>query len=237
MRLSAASLNGRSATEQEIEMHANTNRLAIAALCAALAGCASTDPIAYSGIESSSQLARNQEDGSGHMPYSYSTPVDWRSYSRVIVDPVVIYRGADHQFGDMSNEDKAELASYMQAQFAEKLRTRFEIADDPAPHTLRVRLTLTGASTSTPVLSTLSRFDIAGGLYNSVQAVRGGEGTFTGSVIYAVEIYDARTNRLLSAFVTKQFPGSLNIMASFGSLSAAETGIEKGADALVAQLQ
>src|SRR5882762_7501931 len=99
---------------------------------------------------------------------------------------------------------------------------------DSAPTTLRLRLTLTGASTNTPVLGPLSRFDIAGGLYNSVQAVRGGEGTFTGSVIYAVEIYDAPTNRLLSAYVTKQYPGSLNIMASFGSLSAAETGIDKG---------
>jgi len=59
---------------------------------------------------------------------------------------------------------------------------------------------------------------------------------FTGSVIYAVEIYDAPTNRLLAAFVTKQYPGSLNVLATLGSLAAAKTGIEKGADALLAQL-
>jgi len=182
---------------------------------------------------SSSQLAPNPRDVSGHIPYRYSTPVDWRTYNRIIIDPVVIYQRTDRQFGDMSEDDKADLAAYMQARFAEKLLTRFTLAHDPAPNTLRLRLTLTGAATTTPVLGTLSRFDIAGGLYNGVQAIRGGEGTLTGSVIYAVEIYDTPTNRLLSAFITKQYPGSLNIPASM----AAKTGIEKGADALVAALK
>ena len=156
------------------------------------------------------------------------TPVDWRAYSKVIVDPVAIYRGPDNQFGDMSQGDKAALANYMYIQFAEKLRNRFALATDPAPDTLRVKLTLTGAATNTPVLATLSRFDLAGGLYNGVQAVRGGEGMLTGSVTYVTEIYDASTNRLLSAFVTKQYPNALNIGASMGSLAAAKVGIEKG---------
>lgn len=213
------------------------SRLAIIALCAALAGCASADPIAYSGIQSSSQLAHNTQDNARHIPYRYATQVEWRNYDSVILDPVEVYRGTDNQFGDMSAEDRDSLARYMQGKFARKLKSRFALVGDVTQRTLRVHLTLTGASTTTPVLGTLSRLDIAGGLYNSVQAVRGGEGTFTGSVIYAVEIYDAPTNRLLSAYVTKQYPGSLNIMASFGSLSAAETGIDKGADALVAELQ
>jgi hypothetical protein len=32
--------------------------------------------------------------------------------------------------------------------------------------------------------------------------------------------------------VTKQYPGAMNILATFGSLTAARTGIDKGADAL-----
>jgi hypothetical protein len=86
------------------------------------------------------------------------------------------------------------------------------------------------------VLSTFTRFDLAGSLYNGVQSVRGGEGLFTGSVIYAVEIYDAATDRLLTAFVTKQYPMAYNIGATLGSLAAAKAGIEKGADTLLEQL-
>src|ERR1044072_7912098 len=211
--------------------------LLIAAICTALIGCSSVKPVAYSGIASSSSLQPNQQDESGRVPYRFATQVDWRKYGRVIIDPVVVYRGADNQFGDMQDKDKAALAGYMQTTFADKLRTRFELANEPGLSTLRVKLTLTGAATTTPVISTFSRFDMAGGTSNVVQTARGKEGAFTGSVSYAVEIYDASTNRLLNAYVTKQYPNPYNLGASFGSLSASKTGIDKGADALVAQFK
>ena len=87
------------------------------------------------------------------------------------------------------------------------------------------------------MLGTLSRFDMAGAVYKGVQAARDGEGSLTGSVIYAVEIFDATTSRLLGAFVSKQYPNPYNIKASVGALAAAEAGIDKGADSLMAQLR
>lgn len=215
----------------------NTVRHALAALaCAAAAGCAGVQPVAYSGLASSSSLKPNAQDESGRVPYRYSAPADWLRYSRLIIDPVVVYRGADQQFGDLSEQDRTALAAYMQSEFAGKLKTRFALADAPAPDTLRLKLTLTGATTTTPVLGTFTHIDIGGNLYNAVQAVRGREGCFTGAVFYTVELYDASSGRLLDAYVTKQYPNAMNIGATFGSLSAARTGIDKGAAALLAQL-
>jgi hypothetical protein len=37
-------------------------------------------------------------DKSGRVPHSYSTHVDWRNYTHVIVAPVTVYRGPDSQF-------------------------------------------------------------------------------------------------------------------------------------------
>ena len=210
--------------------------LAISAFCVVLTGCASLAPVPYSEVASSSYMAPNPSDASGRIPYRYATEVDWRSYTKVIIDPVVIYRGPDQQFGDLTEHDKTSLARYMQARFTEKLRGRFTLATLHAPNTLRVRLTLTGAVINTPVLGTLSRFDVAGAVYNGVQAARDGEGMMTGSVIYGVEIFDAGTSRLISAYVTKQYPGAYNIKASVGALAAANAGVDKGADALMAQL-
>ncbi|MCP3475256.1 DUF3313 domain-containing protein [Bradyrhizobium sp. CCGUVB1N3] len=206
------------------------------ALCAVVVGCASVTPVPYSEMASSAYMAPDKSDTSGRVPYRYSTQVDWRTYNKVILDPVTIYRGRDHQFGDMSDKDKATLAAYMQNRFADRLRGRFALVNARGPNTLRVRLTLTGAVTNTPVLGTLSRFDVAGAVYNGVQAARDGEGTLTGSVIYGVEIFDASTSRLLSAYVTKQYPNAYDIKASVGSLAAATAGIDKGADAFMAQL-
>ncbi|PIT02769.1 hypothetical protein TSA1_19940 [Bradyrhizobium nitroreducens] len=206
------------------------------ALCAGMGGCASVAPVPYSEMASSAYMAPDKSDASGRVPYRYSTPVDWRAYNKVILDPVVVYRGRDHQFGDMSGKDKATLAAYMQSCFTERLRSRFALVQERGPNTLRVRLTLTGAVANTPVLGTLSRFDMAGAVYNGVQAARDGEGMMTGSVIYGVEIFDATTSRLLSAYVTKQYPAAYDIKATAGALAAATAGLDKGADALMAQL-
>lgn len=204
-------------------------------LCIALVGCASTQPLPYSNLASTPQLRPNPDDTSGRTPYRVSGNTRWQGYSKAIVDPVVIYKGTDNQFEEISEHDKAGLTNYMQTQFTEKLKARFDIVSLPAPKTLRVHLTLTGAKTTTRGLSTF--IGIAGGPYNVVQAIRGKEGAFTGSVSYAVEIFDASSNALLDAYVTKQYPSPMNIRASLGALDASMTGVEKGADELVAQFK
>lgn len=220
-----------------MQIRVATTRLGIAALCGLLAGCGSPAPVAYSGLAASSQLAPNPQDDTGRVPYKYSTSVDWRAYSGAILEPVTIYRGPDQQFGDMSDADKSALAGYMHKTFTEKLRTRFTLTNDPGPNTLRIKLTLAGAAANTAVASTFTHLDLAGNLYNGIQAIRGREGLMSGSVAYAVEIRDSSSDRLLSAYVTKQYPNAMNIVASMGSLAAAEVGIEKGADDLLARLK
>ena len=213
-----------------------STRLATLVACAALAACASTQPVPYSGIASSSRLQPRTHDETGHIPYEYKSGADLQAYSKFSVDPVVVYRGADGQFDDISEQDKNELAKYMQTVFSDKLAALSRSGGDTRAQALRIKLTLTGAKENTPFLSTLSRFDLLGGPYNAVQAARGKEGALTGSVSFAVEIYAASTNELLAAYVSKEYPNAWNLGASIGSLSASRTGIDKGADELVAYL-
>jgi Protein of unknown function (DUF3313) len=209
----------------------------VAVLCASVAACASAPkPIPYSNLDSASYMARNTEGDARHVPYSYSADMDWRVYNKMIIDPVVIYQGPDQQFGAMSDTDKTALADYMSKQFTDTLRKGFTIVTDPSPATLRLKLTLTGATKTKPAVSTFSRLDIGGNIYNGVQSVVGGRGAFTGEAIYAVEIYDAQTNRLLEAYVAQRYPRPYNVKATFGALTAAEVGIKKGAEALLAEL-
>ncbi|MFP1805378.1 DUF3313 domain-containing protein [Lonsdalea quercina] len=203
----------------------------------ALAGCAGTQPARYAGIESSSQWQPNTGAESDRIPFRYAAPVDWTKYTHVILDPVTVYPGNDNQFGDMDPNDRLALAKYMQDRFSESLRSRFTETKTPTPAAIRIKLTLTGAETTTQVVGTVTKFDLAGGPYNIVQALRGKEGMLSGSVSYAVEIYDAASHRLLNAYVAKQYPNAMNVGATIGSLSAAEVGIDKGADELVDMLK
>lgn len=208
-----------------------------AVLALAFAGCATTRPVAYQNLASSSQLAANASADSDRIPYEYAADVNWGDYGTVLLEPVVIYRGRDNQFEKVSEAEKKELAGYTQEQFLHKLQSsRLQFARDPQGRTLRIRITLTGARPTAKVLGTAMRFDLAGGTYNIVQSARGKEGAFTGSVSYAVEIYDAASGQLLCAYVGKQYPNAMNVKATFGRLDAAKVGIGKAAADLVARL-
>jgi Protein of unknown function (DUF3313) len=204
------------------------------AACIFVAACAGPQPAPYTGIASASQLKPNLKDDNGKIPYKYTTPVSWADYSKAIIDPVQIYRGPDNQFGGMTEVNKTTLTRYMQKTFGEALSKRFAIASSPSPQTIRVKLTLTGAS-GTGFIGMFAHVDMGGNVYNGIQAVRGGQGLGSGWVMYTVEIQDASNGQLLEAYEAKEFPNAFNIGGAFGSLAAAKIGVDKGADMLVAQ--
>ncbi|CAD0363803.1 DUF3313 domain-containing protein [Xanthomonas hortorum] len=198
-----------------------------------LIGCASTRPMPYSQLPSASYLRPHDGSRGDRMPYSYKSEVDWTRYRAALIEPVSIYRGPDAQFEDVAEQDKRMLADYMQQEFGNAIGQRWQRATTAERDSLRVRFTLTGAKPSKRVLGTFMKVDIGGGSYNAVQAARGKEGAFSGSVSYAVEIFDAQSNRLLAAYVEKQYPSAMNIKASLGAYDAAKAGIRKGAEQLV----
>ncbi|GAB7532586.1 DUF3313 domain-containing protein [Pseudomonas sp. 3A(2025)] len=205
-------------------------------LSSVIVGCASQEPFPYTGIESSREMRLNEKDTTGRIPFNYTAAVNWDNYDQVILEPVVIYAGPDAQFSGLERNDKVTLANDMTGRFSDALGQHFRLTARSARGTLRIRLTLTGAEATVAGLSTFSRFDIGMGSYNLVQAVRDRKGTFTGSVSYAVEIFDASTSQLLESYVTRQYPKVYDIGATFGRLSAAQVGISRGADALVYSL-
>jgi hypothetical protein len=210
------------------------------AVCAGLTltACTGPQPAPYQDLASASYLKPNPDDGSGKVPFLYSENVDWSKYRNVLIKPVTIYEGSDHQFGKMPMQDRMALAQYMESSFAKSLGKHFNLVALPSPDTLELTLVLTGASTTTPVLSTFSRIDLGPGtLINGVQAIRGQDGLLTGWVMYAAEIRDSDNGTLLEAFEAKQYPNAFNIPATFGSLAAARTGIDTGAGTLAEELQ
>ena len=213
------------------------SRSMILLVAVVLAGCAGDPPPRYYGVSSASQMTVNTGKEADKIPYRFVTRTDWKKYHNIIIDPVTVNQGADNQFGDLPQSDRQELARYMQNKFAATLRERFVETTGVTPGTLRLKLTLTGAATTTQVVGTVTKFDLAGGPYNIVQSIRGGRGMFSGSVNYAAEIYDASTNQLLESYITHQYPNAMNIGATFGSMSAAEAGVDKGADQLLELLK
>jgi hypothetical protein len=206
------------------------------ATSAVFAGCATTHPVAYQGLASSSQLSSNPQNAR-HVPFLYSAnDVNWLGYNSIVLEPVAVYDGPDQQFGNASPADKALLAEYAHRQFTQALATRYTVAAAPGPHTLRIRVTLTGFEPNTPGMATAIKIFPVGLVVNTVNMTLDKQGTFSGSASCAVEIYDSASNQLLRAYVTKEYPAAENIGASFGALDASKAGIRKGAQGLLKQL-
>jgi hypothetical protein len=181
--------------------------LLFATLCLALAACSTVKPVKYSSLVSWPYLRINPDDRNGaHMPYRYALPQDWSRYRKLVLEPVEIYGGPDAEFRHINDADRSALAQFMQSTFAEKLTSRFDLVNESGADTLRIRLTLTGAGTAPP-----------------------------GYVIYAVEIMDSSSNRLIEAYIERYPPTGL--AARFSSSEAARTGIARGADELLAQFR
>jgi hypothetical protein len=178
--------------------------LMVATLCPALPACSTVKPVKYSSLASWPYLRVNPDDRNGaHMPYRYALRQDWSRYRKLILEPVQIYDGADAEFRRISDVEQSTLAQFMQATFAQKLASRFDLVNESGADTLRLRLTLTGAGTALP-----------------------------GYVIYAVEIMDSSSNQLVEAYI-ERYPDA-GLSARFSSPDAPRTGVERGADELVA---
>lgn len=177
-------------------------------------------------------------EDSDRIPFRDAGPVEWGKYLIIIIEPVEIYGGSDPQFNDLPQVERRNLANYIHKKFAEVLAEKFTV-NIPAGNApaLRLKLTLTGADTTPQFVGNLTKFDLAGGPYNIVQSVRGGRGLMSGFVNYAVEENDVSTNELLLANVAEQYPNAINEGATSGSMSAAETVVDKGTEHLLEKLR
>jgi hypothetical protein len=198
-----------------------------------ISGCATTST--PSQALSSSAVLRPTSDAK--RPYAYLREgTNFSAYSRAIIPPVSIYAGPDAQFGKLSDSDRQTLAGYMSTQFGQVLGKRFQLVGQPGQGTLRIKLTLTGAKSSTPVLSTVSHVLPVGIVVNAGAQVAGRPGTFSGWVSYAVEIEDAQTGTLLYAYVGSSSANALDITSNFRGLDAAKAGIRSASDRLDKEL-
>ncbi len=170
-------------------------------------------------------------DVAGRAGLAYRAPnVDLRKYSKVIVVPVQIYRGADADFGNATEQQKQAMAQFMQQEAIRALGPR--ASTTPGPDVARLHLTLAGLEGNTPVAATASRIIPVGLVVNLASHVRGASGTFTGSLTYAAEFVNSQTNDTIGVFIQKRFPDVFDFGATLSSETAQKLAFTDSAEQL-----
>lgn len=161
-------------------------------------------------------------------PYHYRRPgINFTTYDSVLMAPVK--SAVDSSSASLLPAEALQLTDELQRQFTSALSQRFRIVAAPGSRTLMVQLTLIDARKSNAALSTITHALPVGIVVNAGAQLAGRHGTFTGSVVYAVEARDAESGDILYAEVAHRSADALNIAAGFTPLAAAKAGIEHGA--------
>jgi hypothetical protein len=154
---------------------------------------------------------------------------DFHKYTSIMIAPVSIYSGTDTDWGNTSDADRTEIANYLQQTYGKAIGQSLHIVHRAGPHTLLLQMQLVGVESNVPVLSTVSRIYPAGLVLNITKQASSSPGTFSGSVTYALMVYDSTSNTLLAAAVNKKYPEALNVTSTLSTVRAAKAGIDQGA--------
>ncbi len=95
--------------------------------------------------------------GTGELTLVYRNPdVDWHSYDQVLLEPVAIWRSGKKSLDPVPEADLLRLASDFNAAVRARLGEGYRVVDQPGPGVMRIRLAITDARATDPILDVLT---------------------------------------------------------------------------------
>jgi hypothetical protein len=154
----------------------------------------------------------------GSETWTYIKPsVNLTKYRTVIVDSPMVYQGADAQFDGIDPAEREKYAGIMNDALRTELAKSFPTPATPGANTLRVQLTLIGAQKTVGGVATATRILPIGLAMNVLKSATDRQGTLTGSVVYGVELRDARTGEILMSAIRRGTPDPLDVEATLST--------------------
>ena len=179
-------------------------------------------------LQSANRMA---QDKPGTESWTFIQPRErFAKYRTVMVADTVVYRGPDAQFEGIEPGDRARFASMVTQELRSEMAKSFPAPARAQADTLRLQVTLLGASKTTGGVATATRVTPFGFATSALKSVLGKTGTLTGSLLYAVELYDARTNELMLAAVRRRTPDPLDVPATISTTETVKAVAREFAD-------
>ena len=182
-------------------------------------------PVALKSSDKMIQDKANSEDWTYVKPGAVFT-----QYRTVIIDPTSVYSGPDAQFDGVEQVDRVKYATAFTDELRGEIAKTFPSPAKVQPDTLRLHVTLLGATKTKGGLATATRVTPVGFGLSALKSAFGKTGSLTGSVLYAVELYDARSNELLIAAVRRRTPDPLDVPATISQTETVKAVAREFAD-------
>ncbi len=178
--------------------------LCIAFLVSGCSNAPKPKPLEFSGFLQNYSGLRPAPDDSG--AWTYRRPgVDFRPYTKVMVDPLVIWPSTQSNYRGLDPRTAWQLAVAFEERMRLALAGGYTLVKQPGPGVLRIRAALTdvvlqrpGVESPGPIISTTNDF-----LLQATEKVSG-MNMFAGEAAIEAEALDGQTHEQLAAFVEKR---------------------------------
>ncbi len=180
-------------------------RASVVSLLALVVACAARAPGApagFSGFLDDYSLLRSGGSDDATLVYR-AADVPWSSYDAVLFEPVTLWRSGRQSLDAVPEPDLLRLIGDLEAAVRRRRGAGFALAAAPGPGVMRIRLAITEARASDPVLDVLRAHGGDGGTTGD-GALDPETRRFVDRAQIEGEIRDATSNRLLAAGVDRR---------------------------------
>lgn len=205
----------------------NLRTVAVAATLAVLvggAGCArylAPKPQDWSGFLDDYSVLRLGD--SGELPFVYRNPkAHWTAYDKVLFEPVALWRSGKHALDPIPEDDLLRLVAHFERAVRARLGAGFALVDEAAPGTLRLRLAITEARASDPVVDVLTAAPEDDRRFGGETGPLGPElEKFIDAATVEGELRDALSGDLLAAGIDRRRSGAPQRLTTWEALDRA----------------
>jgi len=124
--------------------------------------------------------------------------------TKVILDPIVMYRQPQHLGGGNTNENAQILMNYFFNKVYLALSKHFEMVDQPGPGTIRFQAAVTDYEQSWVALDMISTVVPQMRVLVELKGLATGKPSFVGGVQMEVKVSDSQTGKVMAAVVDRR---------------------------------
>ena len=160
-----------------------------------------------------------------------------KAYSKIVMDPILMYAAADSKWDTLSKEDRQTLVNYASVVIREQLSKDYTFVDRTGPGIMRLRVAITEAEGSNVPLDTMSTIIPVGLAVSGLKRLATGTPSFVGSASVEAEMLDSQSGKRLFAAADRRIGSKITgDFDKFDSTRAVQAAFDYWADRLKKRL-
>lgn len=190
-------------------------RLMLGAVCAVLlTACAHSEQAGGYGkaepsgfLKDYSKLHAAANDTEATLVYFMPDKTKFKSYTKILLEPVQVWRGEESDAKGLDKEDADYLSQFLWSHLNEELGKDYRITQSPGPGVMRMRVAITEAGKGIPILDNLTAAYPTTLLMSKGKKALLGTETMVGKASVELEATDSQTGELIAAGVDRRGGG------------------------------